>query len=758
MNLGKLRSVAATLALCLAWAERIQAYPGVDPSRPSLKRIMDLDVTSVSKRPQRLRDVPTSIYVLNEDDIRRSGATRLTDLIKMAPGAWIMEPSYTISAQGVREGAHVFNNTEAWLLDGVPITNPIIGSIFFNAFDIPLEDIECIEIIKGPGGVIYGANAANGIISIFTRKGERAEGWRASVAGGTRNYLAPYVRYGVEAKDDLFLTLWGRFKTHDGYERNPLFSGDSLNAPINGGGELKTNNKFPGTDDYQQGISGGLKWEYQPSDEVKWSGQVLQSIVRDGQYSIRPVPWPDAPPSDPKAPAKPPDTFFANEEEMDQTIVKARLDWSPKEDDSWFANLYHWRNRYDVAMASGIQMGFDITELEAQRNLALDRHRLSAGANMRRVQFEFEEMRKDGYAFVFNPYNLVHLFGAFLQDEWQLGADWRLTMGAKAETWTLISNIPEVSPSLRLAWMPSGTMTFWGAASRSFTTPSYAQWDVEVRQSQIPPEWYLKQAPGYTGNAPAAGKYVALIPGHDVSPTDFYNLEAGHRGSAGDRLQWDFSVFYSWVKGQLEATPVDSTLQTVVPSRANPPDSIVPVYAANLSDYESMGGEWILRWMPAEFLRLEASYSMLFLRNFSGLPIPGDAQGRRFQQPSDWSHQTPSHVGRARAYCDLPWEIGLTVNALLSSSFSRGEAFNYYEQLPASRTLVHSQSIVVDPSAPEFQLDFSFRRPLGERLTLLLWGRNVLADSHVEIYNQYGYVGFPHTIHRTFGAGLDYHY
>jgi hypothetical protein len=208
----------------------------------------------------------------------------------------------------------------------------------------------------------------------------------------------------------------------------------------------------------------------------------------------------------------------------------------------------------------------------------------------------------------------------------------------------------------------------------------------------------------------------------------------------------------------LEATPVDSSLQTLVPSRAHAPDSIVPVYATNLVDYESMGGEALVRWMPTAFLRLEASYSMFFIREFTGLPIPGDPKGKRFQPASDWDKRTPNHVGRARAYCDLPWDIGLSVNALVSSSFSRGEAFNYYEQLPASRTLAHEQSIIADPPAPEFQLDFSLRRDLGERLTLVLWGRNVLADAHVEIYNQYGWVGFPHPIHRTFGAGLDYHY
>ena len=759
MKLGFLRlSCAAALIGCLP-SMSAGADPEVDMGALSLKRIMDLDVTSVSKRTQKLRDVPTSIYVINEEDIRRSGATRLQDVLKLAPGAFFSDVSYSITEQGVREGMGVFNQTEAWILDGVPITNPIIGGMFFNVLDFPLEDIERIEVIKGSGGVIYGANSASGIISIFTKRGEAAEGLRASVAGGTQGYLAPYVRYGVEAKDDLFLTLWGRFKTHQGYDRNPLFAGDSLDAPINGGGELRVDNHFPGTDDGQTAYSGGVKWEYQPRDEWKWSGQVLETSVTDGQYSIQLFPWPAAPPATPTPNPKKPDSIFVNKEQMDQTIVQARLDVTRDRDNSWFVNAYHWRNRYDVALASGIQMGYDISELEAQRNSALRNHRLSAGANVRRVQFEFARLRDDGSDFVSNPHNLVYLFGAFLEDEVALGKRWRLTLGAKAETWTLISNVPEISPSLRLTWKPSEEMTFWGAVSRSITTPSYAQTDIEVRQAQIPPDWYLRSVPGYTPNSPAAGHFVALVPGTEVTPIEFYSVEAGQRGSVSGNFQWDVSSFYSWVRGQIGATPVDSSLQTIVASKAHAPDSIVPIYESNLADYESFGGETILRYVPTDFLRLEFSYSLFYIRNFVGRSIPGDSTGRRFQPPKDELRRTPNHVGRAKVFCVLPFGIDLYVNGTVSSPFSRGEAFNYYQQVPQSQTLNHDQSIVVDPASMQFQLDFSVQKRLfRDRLSLTVWGRNVLADPFVENYNQFGWVSFPHQTHRTFGGGMAYQF
>jgi outer membrane receptor protein involved in Fe transport len=758
MKLGLLRIICAA-ALAGSSAMPAGADPGVDMGDLSLKRIMDLDVTSVSKRTQKLRDVSTSIYVINEDDIRRSGATRLQDVLKLAPGAFFGDVSYSITEIGLREGMNVFSNTVAWLLDGVPITNPIIGGMFFNAVDFPLEDIERIEVIKGPGGVIYGANSVSGIVSIFTKRGESALGLRTSLAGGTQGYLAPYVRYGVEAKDDLFLTLWGRIKNHDGYDRNPMFAGDSLDAPIAPDGELRIDNHFTGRDDYQRALSGGLKWEYQPKDAVKWSGQVLETHVADGQYSARLIPWPESAPSDPSIQVKS-DSVYPYREQMNQTIVQGRVDVVRDRDDSWFVNAYHWRNRYDVAFASSIRMGFDISEIEAQRNTGLGRHRLSAGANARRVQFEFANIREDGSNFVSNPHNLAYLLGAFLQDEMELGARWRMTVGAKAETWTLISPIPEISPSLRLTFKPGENMTYWAAASRSITTPSYAQTDIEVRQTQIPPDWYLVgKLPGYQGGAPGAGKYVALVPGDEVVPVEFYTLEAGHRGSMTQNVQWDVSTFYSWVKGQLGATPIDSTLQTVVASKAHPPDSIVPVYEANLSDYESYGGEALLRYVPVEFLRLELSYSLFFIHNAKGWKIPGDAMGRTYQMAEDYDRRSPNHVGRAKLFWDLPFGVGLYLNGTLSSPFSRGEAFNYYKQQPMSQTQIHSQSIIADPSGMQFQLDFSLQKSLfRDQLSISVWGRNVLADPFVENYNQFGWVSFPHQTHRTLGGSLVYQF
>jgi len=445
---------------------------------------------------------------------------------------------------------------------------------------------------------------------------------------------------------------------------------------------------------------------------------------------------------------------------MSQYMAQARLDAGADPDNAFFLHAYHRHYRYDLALSSGLRTGYDISEIEAQKNATLfDRHRLSAGANARRVQYAFSGIREEGSIFIAHPDRQEFLLGAFLQDEMTLGKRWILTAGAKAEIWTLIGSEPEISPMLALAYKPSGAWTWWTSVSRSFTTPSYSQSDLEIRQSQIPPEWFLSLNPEYQGPTPAAGRWVALVPGEDTEPIRYYSLEAGHRGSPTLKVQWDLSASYNWVRGQIGLTPMDPALQTVIPSRAHPPDSIVPLYYSNLEDYESFGGEGVFRFLSGEGFRLELSYSMFYIHGFEGRKIPGDALQRTYKGPRDHDNRTPNHVGRAKIAYELTRGLRLGLNGLVSSPFSRGEPFDYVEQLPESQEQIPGGALVADPARPQFQLDVSLHKRIWrDKLAITLWGRNVLADPIVETFNQYGWASYPHQIHRTFGAGLVYQY
>jgi hypothetical protein len=275
---------------------------------------------------------------------------------------------------------------------------------------------------------------------------------------------------------------------------------------------------------------------------------------------------------------------------------------------------------------------------------------------------------------------------------------------------------------------------------------------MEYRQEQLPPPWVyaLDPRPNRPQAPRTAGDWIAIVAG-DPKPTEYYTVELGHRGSRGPRLQWDGSVFYSWVKNATNLTPLDTTLE--VPSKTHPGDSVTPLYNTNLLDRDNFGGEFLARVMPWDDLRLEASYSLFWTWNMVGLPIPNDPQHRTWQ-PTESRLRTPRHVGRLKAYMGLPWESTVSAFAILSSPFSRGIPFNYVtqDQNPAN-------GVTVDAPRMQLQLDLTFQKRLfRDRLDVTLWGRNLLADPFVETYNQYGWISYPHQVHRTFGAGMDYRF
>ena len=309
---------------------------------------------------------------------------------------------------------------------------------------------------------------------------------------------------------------------------------------------------------------------------------------------------------------------------------------------------------------------------------------------------------------------------------------------------------PEISPSVRLAYHPAPELTFWTAASRSINTPPYTASDVEVRVAQIPPEWFLAEN-GVPLKGPALGKFLAIVPNENVKVTDYYTLEAGHRGSHGHRLQWDVSTFYCWVRNQFNISPFDSTLQSVIPSRVHLGDSITPLYGTNLLHEDHFGGESLLRILPADFLSLELSYSLFWVWRAEGLPIPG-VVGKRFHPLPEDGLKSPRHVGRTKINIDLPWETSASLNGILSSPFSRGARFNY-----ANQSNDPTGGIIVDPARVQFQLDLLLRKSFfRDRASFSVWGRNLLEKPFVEVHNPYAWTNYPHQIHRTFGTGLEY--
>jgi iron complex outermembrane receptor protein len=231
------RQAAAALCLLLsaAPAAALQEEPRPPASelkRLSLEQLMDIDVTSVSRRSEPVSGAAAAITVLTGDDIRRSGATNLPDVLRITAGLQVAQSNgntWAISARG-------FNTTTAnkllVLIDGRSIYTPLFSGVFWDVQDVALEDIERIEIIRGPGATLWGANAVNGVINILTRSAKDTQGTLVSLGGGAEQQALATLRQGGTLGEGTAYRVYGKYFYADALA---LANGDSARDPLRRG-------------------------------------------------------------------------------------------------------------------------------------------------------------------------------------------------------------------------------------------------------------------------------------------------------------------------------------------------------------------------------------------------------------------------------------------------------------------------------------------------------------------------------------------
>src|SRR3989475_6178926 len=198
-------ALMATTVVSSAYAQQQTAKL----SAMSLEDLLNIEVTSVSKTQQKLSQTASAIYVITQEGIQRSGATNIPDLLRMVPGidvAQINANTWAISARGFNKR---YANSLVVFLDGRPIYLPSFGGVYWDVLDLPLEDIDRIEVIRGPGGSIWGANAVNGVINIITRNSKDSQGVLAYAGAGNVDRGMGGFRYGGNFGRNLTYRVYG---------------------------------------------------------------------------------------------------------------------------------------------------------------------------------------------------------------------------------------------------------------------------------------------------------------------------------------------------------------------------------------------------------------------------------------------------------------------------------------------------------------------------------------------------------------------
>ena len=207
--------LAASLLAPLALAAPAPDLQG-DLTQLSFEELANLKVTSVSRRSEPLADAAASVYVITAEQIRRSGATTLPEVLRLAPNLHVAAASasgYAISARGMNGSTSVAPNKLLVMIDGRSVYTPLFSGVFWDAQEVMVEDIERVEVVSGPGGTLWGVNAVNGVINVTTRSAADSGGGLVSVGSGNHESRAA-LRYGGHVGDD------GHFRVHASARRH----------------------------------------------------------------------------------------------------------------------------------------------------------------------------------------------------------------------------------------------------------------------------------------------------------------------------------------------------------------------------------------------------------------------------------------------------------------------------------------------------------------------------------------------------------
>jgi iron complex outermembrane receptor protein len=523
----------------------------------SLEELMNESVTSVAKKETRLGDSPTAIAVITAEEIRRSGLNSLPELLRLVPGlhvARIHGNEWAITARGFNDQ---YANKLLVLVDGRSIYTPMFAGVYWNAQDLLLEDLDRIEVIRGPGATLWGANAVNGVINVTTRSAKETPGGLFTAAWGTEDRPVIGARYGGQLAPDVHYRVYARYFSREGFV--PRANADPADN----------------WDTFRLGAR--LDWEPAKADRLTLQGDYYRGTVREYFEAVALTP-----------PFVRPE-YLAHRNSGGNILGRWRRQLAPVSE--FTVQAYY--DRF-IHGDGDIVESRDTFDVDLQHRLPLgSRHDVVWGAGFRHTQ----DRLTPTFYLTFTPERAPEqLYSWFAQDEITLVPQrLRLTLGTKVEHYR--SSGWEVQPSGRLLWTPTPRQSAWLAVSRAVRTPSRYDRDSRLNAAAFQ----------FPGSPPFL---VSLFSRPDAKRETVIAYEAGYRVEPVERLSLDFATFYN-VYDQLlnyEVGPV------VFESTPPPPHLLLPLNFTNSLSGETYGAETALVWRVTDAWRLTASHTWLRLR------------------------------------------------------------------------------------------------------------------------------------------------
>jgi iron complex outermembrane receptor protein len=535
------------------WAEDQQKIRNL--ADMSIEELMNESVTSVSKKESKLAESAAAIFVINQEDIRRSGLTSIPELLRMVPGinvARIDANKWAISARGFNDR---WSGKMQVLIDGRSVYTPFFSGVYWDVQDLILEDIDRIEVIRGPGATLWGSNAVNGVINIITKQAKDTQGSLVSGVSGGEDRGIGSIRYGGKLGHAGHYRAYAKYFNRDNLIEATGRTGDDGWNQLRGGfrtdWQLSGNNSLTVQGDMYTGESSTRRRSLVSLSPTRFSNYTDESPVSGGNVLAR---WSHA--------------------------------FSPRSDIA--VQSYFDLTKRDSAVLSENRR---VIDFDFQHHLALgQRHDVVWGMGLR----DSDDRTVSSLGVSFNPANYEQsLFNVFAQDQITLVPDrLQLTLGTKLEANSFTGT--EVQPNGRLLWTPNDHHSVWAAVSHAVRLPSRADTGLRVN---------LAAFPGKGGSL----NLLSLLGNPDFRSEELMAHELGYRIQPGKRAFVDVATFYNRYNSL-------STVEPAIPYFENsplPPHLVIPLRFDNKMRGKTYGTEVAANFNVTSRWKLGSSYSWL---------------------------------------------------------------------------------------------------------------------------------------------------
>ena len=551
--------LAAALTVPVAFAENeVSSDPQQsDLKKMSLEELSQIEVTTPSKEPEKAFVTPAAIYVITGEDIRRSGVTTIPEALRLAPGVEVARIDSNKWSIGIRGFGSRLSRSVLVLIDGRTVYTTLLAGTYWEVQDTMLEDIDRIEVIRGPGGTIWGPNAVNGVINIITKRASETKGVLLSGATGSFDRGNVNARYGGSKGANLNYRIYGK-----AFSRGPQYHWDHRNF-----------------DDWYGGQGGArVDWDRDPDNTFTIQGDIYDQ--RDGESVVA------------TSYTAPYSQVLDQAARLSGGNIMARWSRNQGEGRSLELQSYYDRTNRREPNFEDIRDTYDIDFTQHWRLFSRNNVTWGLGA---RFSHGHDIQVVSGLTFLPSQ-RTDRLLTAFVQDELTLVPDHlALTFGTKLLNTNFTDFAPE--PSARLLWTPTKRTSVWAAATHAVRTPSDAERD-----------FFLS---GFIAVTPTGIPYFARFNANrNFRPEQMNGYELGVRQLLGKKVFVDVAGFYNHFHNLFSE---DITGSPYLEEDPGPPHFLLPAEFGNGLKGQTKGVEVTPEWRPTENWRLRGSYSYLHM-------------------------------------------------------------------------------------------------------------------------------------------------